>query len=359
MKNLNFISPMGVTGYGIAAHNILKELSDLYNITYFPIGQPHIDNPKDVALVQKCINSQSDFDFDATCFKIWHQFDLGLRAGRGKFVAYPFFELDKFTDKEKHHLHHPDHIVVSSQWSKQIMVDNNIDKPITVAPLGVDRNIFHESILNNIDRTNLPYIFINIGKWEIRKGHEILIEMFNKAFDENDNVELWLVTENPFLNKEQNMFWAQLVNNSKLSAKIRLFNRLDTHDALAEVMSYADCGVFPSRAEGWNLELLEMMSIGKPVITTYYSSHTEFCNDKNSYLIKPTETELAFDGKWFNGEGSWAKIDQSHKDQMIDYMKFMYTNRINTNPEGIKTAIEFSWKNTASLVSSAVESCGV
>lgn len=355
MKNLNFISPLGVTGYGIAAHNILKELSNLYNITYFPIGQPHIDNPKDVPLIQQCINNQDHFDFDAPCFKIWHQFDLGLRAGRGKFVAYPFFELDKFTDKEKHHLNHPDHLVVASEWAKQIMLQNNINKPITVAPLGVDRTIFNENVLSNIDRTNLPYIFINVGKWEIRKGHEILIEMFGQAFEESDNVELWLVTENPFLNKEQNMFWAELVKNSRLSSKIRLFNRLDTHHALAEVMSYSNCGIFPSRAEGWNLELLEMMSVGKPVITTFYSSHTEFCNDKNSYLIKPSETESAHDGKWFNGEGNWAKIDQSHKDQMIEYMRHVYTNNISINPEGIETAKKYNWQNTANQIASAIE----
>jgi glycosyltransferase involved in cell wall biosynthesis len=355
MNNINFISPLGMTGYGIAAHNILKELSYMYNITYFPIGQPHIDNPKDVKLVQDCINRQETFDYDAPCFKIWHQFDLGLRAGRGKFIAYPFFELDTFTTKEKHHLHHPDHLVVSSKWAKEILINNNITKPITIAPLGVDRNIFNHSMSETVDRTNLPYIFINVGKWEIRKGHEILIEMFNSAFSETDNVELWLVTENPFLNKEQNMFWAELVKNSKLQSKIRLFPRIDTHDRLAEVMSYADCGIFPSRAEGWNLELLEMMSLGKPVITTNYASHTEFCTKDNAYLVDITEKEEAYDGKWFNGEGNWAKIDQSHKDQFIEYMKYVYTNKINTNKIGIETAEKYNWKNTANCISAAIE----
>jgi glycosyltransferase involved in cell wall biosynthesis len=354
MKNLNFISPLGFTGYGIAALNILKELSSQYNISYFPIGNPNIDDPKDAKIVQDCLNNQSVFDYEAKCFKIWHQFDLGLRVGRGEFIAYPFFELDTFTNKEKHHLHHPDQLVVASHWAKDIMINNQIKKPITVAPLGVNREIFHESIDENVDRSNLPYIFINVGKWEIRKGHEILIEMFNNAFEDKDNVELWLVTENPFLSKEQNMFWVEMVQNSKLQSKIRLFNRLQTHSQLAEVMSYANCGVFPSRAEGWNLELLEMMSLGKPVITTYYSSHTEFCNDQNSYLVKPTETESAHDGKWFNGEGNWAKIEESHKDQMIDYMRYMYNNKIMLNPNGIETAKKFSWSNTAKCIADLI-----
>ena len=68
-------------------------------------------------------------------------------------------------------------------------------------------------------------------------------------------------------------------------------------------MSQTDCGVFPARAEGWNLELLEMMSCGKNVIATNYSSHTEFCNSENCMLVETTELEDAHDGKWFRGQG--------------------------------------------------------
>ena len=54
-------------------------------------------------------------------------------------------------------------------------------------------------------------------------------------------------------------------------------------------MSQVDCGVFPSRAEGRNLELLEMMSAGKHVITTDYSAHTEFCTKDNAGLVPITD----------------------------------------------------------------------
>ena len=57
-------------------------------------------------------------------------------------------------------------------------------------------------------------------------------------------------------------------------------------------MAKTDCGVFPARAEGWNLELLEMMSCNKPVIATNYSAHTEFCDDKNCMLIDIEDMEI-------------------------------------------------------------------
>lgn len=355
MKNLNMISPIGFTGYGIASLNILKELSKKYNISLFPVGNPKIENQEEFTAVQNAINNQEFFDYNAPCFKIWHQFDLALRAGKGQFTAFPFFELDKFTNREIHHLSYTDKIIVASEWAKNIVKNNGINTPTYVAPLGVDRNVFNDTKVNPEASENLPYIFITIGKWEIRKGHDIIIECFNKAFNNEDNVELWMITENPFLNEEQTKAWTDMVQNSKMSSKIRLFSRLQTHENLAEVMSYSDCGLFVSRGEGWNLELLEMMSMGKPVIATNYSSHTEFCTKDNSYLIDINETEPAIDNKWFNGEGNWAKITESHKEQFIEQMRYVYNNNIKTNPGGIETAIKHSWENTANIIYEILE----
>jgi hypothetical protein len=43
-----------------------------------------------------------------------------------------------------------------------------------------------------------------MGKWEVRKGHDILVELFNDAFMSTDDVELWMCNHNPFYTKEEN-----------------------------------------------------------------------------------------------------------------------------------------------------------
>ena len=91
--------------------------------------------------------------------------------------------------------------------------------------------------------------------------------------------------DNPFIG-EGNQNWQNLYKNSKLGSKIRMIPRQKTHQDVMSIMRQADCGVFPSRAEGWNLELLEMMALGKDVIATNYSAHTEFCNENNCRLIE-------------------------------------------------------------------------
>jgi hypothetical protein len=92
------------------------------------------------------------------------------------------------------------------------------------------------------------------------------------------------------------------------------------------------------------------MAMNKPVITTNYSAHTEFCNKDNSYLVDISTTEKAHDGKAFMGQGNWAKIDQSEKDILIDYMRYVVNNHINTNPAGVNTANQLSWTNTAQKI---------
>jgi glycosyltransferase involved in cell wall biosynthesis len=350
--NINLHAPIGVTGYGNVAFNLLKELTRNHKACLTPIGTPKADSPLDLALINHAMDLSVGMDYDTTCLKIWHQFDLLTKPGRGKYLAYPFFEIDTFNRLEKYHLNFPDQLIASSQWAKQVLLDNDIKRDIDIVHLGVDNSIFYP---REVPSKPQNFIFVTVGKWEVRKSHDVVIECFNKAFSNEDNVELWMITHNPFLNEQQEHEWLSLVNRSKLKNKTKVFPRLPTQHNLAEAISYADCGLYLSRAEGWNLELLETMAMNKPVIATNYSAHTEYCNSKNSYLVDITDKESAEDGKWFHGDGNWAKIDQIQKDQIIDYMKYVYSNKINTNPEGVQTAQNFTWENSAKQLVRCIE----
>lgn len=351
--NINLNAPIGMTGYGNVALNLLKSLYKDHSIALFPMGQPRVDSSLEEEIINNAIKKQTLHKYNDISVKIWHQFDLLSRIGNGPYVAYPFFELDTFTETERYHLNFPDKLMASSQWAKEVLLSNEVHKPIDIVNLGVDTSIFSSDLYNTKPTNN--YVFITIGKWEIRKGHDLVIECFNRAFENHDNVELWMITNNPFLNETQEKEWLSLAGKSKLKNKIKIFPRLSTQKDLAEALSYANCGLYLSRAEGWNLELLETMAMNKPVIATNYSAHTEYCNKDNSYLIDITEKELAYDGKWFHGEGSWAKIGSKEKDQIIDLMRHVYTNNIYTNNKGADTAKQFSWENAANQFARCIE----
>ena len=88
-------------------------------------------------------------------------------------------------------------------------------------------------------------------------------------------------------------------------------------DEMAELYRSCDAFVLPSKAEGWGLPLIEAAASGLPIITTYYSGHTEFLQHITdsvlpvSYTMGPVscpEYQSYYpdaDGNW----GSWARPD--------------------------------------------------
>ena len=349
---MNIVSPIdSYTGYGITGYNIWNQIYNINkNSLLFPIGNINPENGWNIENIRNGINTRNNFDVKSPCFKLWHGNDFFTKThGNGKYGVLSFFEIDKLTDVEKYSYNIPDIIFMPSEWAKRVLEENGIKKPIVVCPMGVDTTVFNGETPKDKEEKN-TYIFINIGKFEIRKGHDILVDLFNSAFDENDDVELWMINHNPFLNKEQMEQWYNLYKNSKLSSKIRFFPRIPDQKTLAKIMSYADCGVFPSRAEGWNNEAIEMMAMDKPIIITNYSAHTQFCNKDNSYLVDIDDVEPAQDGVWFYGDGNWALIEQKQIDQFIEHMRHVYKNNIRDNINGLKTAINLSWYNTANII---------
>ena len=340
---INLQGPINQLGYGVASLNILKALyQEGVEVSLFPVGQPQLTNEEDAYAVRRGMRLAQTFDPQAPCVKIWHQNQMAERIGSGKFIGFPIFELDTFNDLEKHHLNSCDHLFVCSKWAKEICLDQTRfgEHRVHVVPLGVDAELFPPAPVRQDDKT----IFFNCGKWEIRKGHDILINAFEKVLEHGENAELWMMCTNPFNSPDEDAKWHQLYNHPK----VKLIPRAETQAEVYNIMSQVDCGVFPSRGEGWNLELLEMMAAGKHVVATEYSAHTEFCTEENSYLLPISDTEPAFDNKWFFGQGNWAKIDDAEVEMLTKLMqRFIKLSKGKVNKAGIETAKKFSWQNTA------------
>lgn len=353
MRKLNLSAPINSLGYGVVGLNLLKYLSKSIDIALALIGGVEV-NQEDSNLVQNAIDKATTFEgFNgAPCLRVWHEFALAERVGNGPTFAFPFFEINKFDQRRISHLNSVDNIIVASKWAEKILHDNLQSATTHVVPLGVDSSIFTHGPHKITDKC----VFFNCGKWEKRKGHDVLLEMFKEAFPDKQDVELWMMCSNPFLPQKTRSEWERYY---KSDPRVRLFDRVQTQEEVAKVMASTNCGIFPSRAEGWNLELLEMMSMGKHIIATDYSAHTEFCNNKNCDLIEITNLEKAKDGIFFDGSvGEWASLDERAIKQGVVQMKSFYSqwksDRSIINEEGIKTGKELSWTSTANLLEEVI-----
>lgn len=345
--NLNVTTPINALSYGIVGTNIVRALDLLgHRVALWPIGQPDAPIEHQVVL-RGCIRRTQSYDRLAPSLRIWHQFDLAQHVGKGLHVAFPIFELNGFRPVELHHLRQQDLIFAPSYWARKVLANNGITN-VEVAQFGVDHDIFRPS-----PSESGPTVFINVGKWELRKGHDVLLQAFCSAFSREDNVRLLMVTSNPFLNEEEARQWESYYRDSPLGEKIQVYTkRFQTQQDLARVMAKADCGVFPSRAEGWGMGSAELLAMGKHVIITDYSAHTEYATTENSRLIKVDRLENAFDGKWFLGDhGEWASFGQCQIDQLVVHLREVHRDKqeggLGVNSEGIETMRKFTWDNTA------------
>ena len=346
--DINLSCPINQLGYGVVGTNIFLNIQENNNVCLWPIGPVECDESK-IEILKKCVQNTEYFNYDAPSLKIWHQFDMAIHAGRGNKYGLTFFETNKIKKNEIHHLNYLNKVFVTSNWAKNVLVSSGLESSkIKVIKLGVDKSIFQKSEIDNKKTTKI----VCIGKWEIRKGHDLIIDIIEKTFGQDDDFKLVMCCSNPFLDQEEQNHWISFFEKSKYFDKIIVLkDRLKTQADVNRLMSGADVGIFPYRAEAWNLELAEMLSMGKNCIATNYSGPTEYAADAGAILIDPDGMEKAYDGKWFDGSSEWSKLGKTYIEKFSQSLRYIHDKKqkgeLTLNNDGINYFNEYTWANTA------------
>jgi len=243
-------------------------------------------------------------------------------------------------------------IWIPTEWGRKICIENGVDyNQIEVIPEGVDNNQFHPYFKPQKDK----FRFLLIGKYEQRKSMDESIDAFARIFGNNPDIELIIKSDffkNPELKKIEldNKIASTQVDN------IRLVWGYQTINQLSDLYRSCDIFLFPTKAEGWGLPLIEAAACGLPLITTYYSGQTEFIQDIKSscilvdYQLEPIDCKeyQSFYPAPDNNYGKWAVMST---DNIAQAIKQAYDNypalsaQATKNSELIRT--KYSWANSA------------
>lgn len=357
---INVTVPINSLGYGVVGRSLAKSFHLVgAEPALFPIGP--IDCPEgDIPLLQKLVIRASGYDPKAPSFRLWHAWEMAHHPTRGMRTGATFFELDRLRSEEVYQLNQLDLVFAFGAWAARVMSHSGVTSTIQEIHCSVDADVFAPRPLPEGETT----VFVNAGKWEIRKGHDVLLSAFRKAFRPDDNVQLLMLCDNPFLSREEDAGWVKHYKNHSLSDKVTLVPRQSTHQGVAEVFAQAHCGVFPSRGEGWNMEAMELLSMGRHVIATAVTAHLDYMNSRNAMLVTPGPEEQAYDGKWFSGQGMWSSIPQTCIDEIASRMREFHENRlagrVTRNEDGVQTCRSLTWESTALKIAECLGvSCGL
>jgi len=241
---------------------------------------------------------------------------------------------------------------IPSEWGKKIAVSNGINPDlISVVPEGVDINLYNPYLK---PRDNI-FRFLLIGKYEIRKSINECLEAFALEYGNNPSFEL--VIKSDFF-KDPTEKYNELMDKIKsLNVNnIKLVWGYQTKEELVNLYRYSTVFLFPTKAEGWGLPLIEAAATGLPLITTYYSAQTEFLQDiKTSCVFVPYELNdincpeyKSFYPAINNNYGRWANITV---DNIRLALKEAYTNYSALSQQATKNSdiirSKYSWANSA------------
>jgi len=254
-----------------------------------------------------------------------------------------------------------DEIWVYSNDNRETFIRSGISSDkVKVIPLGINPAIFYKPVGNSRDcsllQTSKTFKFIYIGGMSPRKGADILIIAYLKAFTGKDDVCLVIKDyAKPCYGSSPIEQTIKDVNNNPDNPEIIYLGNNMQEEDIAGLLRACDCYVQPYRSEGFGLPIAEAGACGLPVIVTGLGSCLDFCNNETAYFIPATieplkETDINYGAGKFKTVDNpfWAKPDM---EETIRLMRYVYAHQEEAKEKGEKAATfiheNFTWDNTA------------
>lgn len=200
---------------------------------------------------------------------------------------------------------------------RKVMIDHGLTVPVSVSRNGVDH--WHRIKVDaDFKLEARSFRFLHVSSCFPRKGADIMLRAYGRAFRASDDVTLVIKT---FPNPHNEIHrWLDDAQANDPDFPHTVILETDYTDAQLKAL-YERCHalVAPSRAEGFGLPMAEALLSGLAVITTGWSGQTDFCTPDTAWLI---DYSFARAKTHFGLSASvWAEPDERH---LADLMRDVY-----------------------------------
>ena len=157
---------------------------------------------------------------------------------------------------------------------------------IRVVPHGIDPRVQRPDGPRYPLATRKSFRFLFVGGVSLRKGTDILLEAYRQAFTAADDVCLVLKDHSGdlFYREQDARGRIRELQSDSAAPEIEHIDAFLPEADLAALYRSCDVAVFPYRAEGFCLPILEAMACGVPAIVPHFGACLDYCDAETSYL---------------------------------------------------------------------------
>ena len=241
-----------------------------------------------------------------------------------------------------------------SEFGKKLILESGVRKPVYVTYVGVDAR--YKSTDGSLFSKDKSFKFLNVSAphalgMKDRKGLDILIRAFKEEFRDCPTVTLVLKINSIYADAYNRQLGKPFSIHNYIKKLIPEGGSVNNIAVLTDYLSVPElnnlynsvhCGVFPARAECFGVPQAEMGTIGKPVITTAYSSTTEFADQRLAVKVKSMQP-LDYNIYPYN-DSVFAEPDISHLKSLMRQVYNDYEHEEFLAHERAKSYSRFAWE---------------
>lgn len=319
---MNWFCPINDLGYGVHSRNLLKAWLRRGNqAALYPIDWSAADPEPELLGIR---DSRPGAPVDGPSLILFHEQYLDRFPGKPR-IGFPVFELPTLKDDALRPIRAMDVVLVATKWAQEVLSLYGIDSHVVNE--GFDPDIF---VPHGAKKTRPGPLFVMVGKCEARKSTLETIRAWEVA-TRGTQSSLVAHVHNPFLAPGiTNKVIAEGLSGSPHPFSVSRYSTESCFSdgrrevyvpplgvplaVLVDIYRAADFGLFCSRAEGWNLPLVECAACETPAVATTWTAHSEYVRAPwpAELMVADYEQEVADDGIWFRGDrGDWFTPVQS------------------------------------------------
>ena len=275
---------------------------------------------------------------------VWirHQWPPKADAPNGaKWIINQPFEFSSIPIKMAEIFSQADEVWTPSNFCRQAFVNSGVDpNKVQIIPNGINPEIFSpEGVVYNLP-TKKRFKFLFVGGATYRKGFDILLMAFIKAFKKNDNVCLVVKSvgaETYYKNQSMSKIIDKIQEDPDNPEIIHITGDNYSEEEMASLYRACDVFLSPYRGEGFTLPTLEAMACGLPVIITRGGPTDDFTTDEVDWYINSTRKSIGnkLDGTELVNEGFILEPDLQ---ELISTMQYLYNAPENNFSMGLRAS---------------------